>query len=75
VGPSTSVFFRKSMLHGEVPLPLTPELRVPCPLCYMSFFLRGRDQSVQGAMLVFLGGGCGRTVCHLSGPLWVCQAG
>jgi hypothetical protein len=27
-------------LHeGGVPLPLTPELRAPHPLCYVSFFL------------------------------------
>jgi hypothetical protein len=62
--------------HRKEPLPLTPELRVPHPLCYMSFFsvayllfrfffLLGGGQSVQGAMLIFLKGGCERTACCL----------
>jgi hypothetical protein len=61
--------------HREVLLPLTPELRASYPLCYVSFFsvdcllfrffFQGGGQSFQGAMLIFLWGGCGRTMCHL----------
>jgi hypothetical protein len=69
-------------------LPISPELKAPCPLCYMSFsvpcllfsfffFLQGWDQSVQGSMLVYPRGGCGSTVCHSFAHLLVCtsQAG
>jgi hypothetical protein len=41
------------------------------------FFLWGRGQTVQGAMLVYPRGGCGDTMCRLFAHLLVCisQAG
>jgi hypothetical protein len=36
------------------------------------FVLRGRGQSVQGALLIYPRGGCGITVCHLFAHLLVC---
>jgi hypothetical protein len=65
-------------------------LRAPCPLyclsisvpCLLSrfvwfFFLWGRGQIVQGAMLVYPMGSCGNTACHLFAHLlvFVFQAG
>jgi hypothetical protein len=42
-------------------------------LIIQGFFLGGGGgQSVQGAMLIFLRGGCGRTTCHLFAHLLVC---
>jgi hypothetical protein len=38
LGKCPSPIFWQSMPHGEAPLPLTLELRVPCPLCCVSFF-------------------------------------
>jgi hypothetical protein len=74
--------------HGEhllVPPPFSSVLRAPSRLCCVSFsvpcllfrffllfFLWGRGQSVQGAMLVYLRGGCGSTTCYLFAHLLVC---
>jgi hypothetical protein len=41
-------------------------------LFVIQFFLQGRAQSVQGAMLVYPKGGCGNTMCHLFVHLLVC---
>jgi hypothetical protein len=56
-----------------------PTLFATCPffqlvVYYFLFvcFLRGRDQYVQGALLISLRGGCGRTVCHLFHLLLTC---
>jgi hypothetical protein len=49
---------------------------VPCLLfSFVLFFLWGRGQSVQEAMLVYPGVGCvcGNTACHLFAHLLVCQ--
>jgi hypothetical protein len=64
-----------------MPLPHTPELRGPHPLCYMSFFFLaacllfnlvcfplfslGGDQS-PGVMLICSRVVCGSTICHLA---------
>jgi hypothetical protein len=61
-------------------------LRTPYPLLHVLFsslfiiiifFLRGRGQSVQGAMLVYPRGNCGNTMCCLSAHLlvFISQAG
>jgi hypothetical protein len=56
-------------LCGGLPLPHSPELREPCPLCYVSFYFSQlliyysviflfslrRGQSVQGAMMICTG--------------------
>jgi hypothetical protein len=64
--PAFSGLFIHSFPEG-VPLSHSPELRAPCPLCYMSFFFffqlltiqvglflfsLGGGESVQGAMLI-----------------------
>jgi hypothetical protein len=64
--------FREGLL-----LPPSSALRVPCPLCYMSFFVvvvysvwvffpLGGGQSVQGAMLIWPTVVCGSTTCCLA---------
>jgi hypothetical protein len=91
-GLSAMYFCRFCLLkvHAEcssLPLPLLQctQSTLPSLLCALfsslfiiqGFFLQGRDQSVQGAMLVCPRGGCGNTVCHLFAHLFVCisQAG
>jgi hypothetical protein len=55
-----------SLVHSEHTTP-----SAACPFQFLVYysvfclFLRGRDQSVQRAMLVYPRGGCGNTVCHL----------
>jgi hypothetical protein len=80
---SFPVFFIESscgdqLLASSSPVPQT----TPCFqfLVYYSvffFFLQGRGQSVQGAMLVYPMGSCGNTTWHLFAHLLVCvsQAG
>jgi hypothetical protein len=64
--------------HEGLPFPPSSVLRVPCPLCYVSFvvvyysvwffslFSLGGGQSVQGAMLIWPRVVCGSTVCCLA---------
>jgi hypothetical protein len=63
-----------SCLWGISPPP-SSALRVPCPLCYMSFLLLlliiqfsfpWGCHSVQGAMLIWPRIVCGSTTCHLA---------
>jgi hypothetical protein len=70
--------------HPPCPSPFSSAFRAPCPLCcmflmcYSGFiFWWVRDQSVQGAVLVYPKGGCGSTTCHLFAHLlvYVYQAG
>jgi hypothetical protein len=84
VGKCPSPILQQSVPHGEAPSPFLqssghPTIFAMCSLFqmlvyYYFFFLQGGSQSVQGAMLIFLRGGCGRTSCHLFAHLWVCQA-
>jgi hypothetical protein len=67
---------------GGFPFPTSSALRVPHPLCYVSFLLLlliiqgfflfslGGGRSVQGAMLIWPRFVCGSTMCHLA-PLVV----
>jgi hypothetical protein len=59
-----------------IPLPSSSALRVPCPLCYMSFFVivvqffflfsLGGGRSLQRAMLIWPRVVCGSTTCRLA---------
>jgi hypothetical protein len=72
----SSLSLPPSLVHSEHPTP-----SAACPyqvlIYYSVFFFAGLGQSVQGAMLVYLRGGCGSRVCCLFAHLLVCisQAG
>jgi hypothetical protein len=84
--PAFSGWLVYSSCEG-VPLLQSPELRAPCPLCYVSFvfffsclfiiqfvslFSLGGGQSVQGSLLICPRVVCGSTVCRLA-HLVVCS--
>jgi hypothetical protein len=82
VGATTPAFSSQLVylqFHGGFPLPPSLVLRVPCPLCYVSFllllliiqflfFLFSLDGgwSVQGAMLIWPRVVCGSIACRLA---------